>query len=156
MVILGESDGLSDPAMRCLNEIIEDYGENTRFIFTTNNKNKISPAIKSRCVDFEVKFSFKQYVTRIAQVLIQEGYEKESIKTITPLLKSTFPDFRKAFNLIESNSVNGVITVVSGNENFLEELWGRITDPSVAPESVREFYLNGYCLLYTSPSPRDA
>ena len=42
VIILGEADGLTSAAQNSLKEIIEDYAESTRFIFTANDISKIS------------------------------------------------------------------------------------------------------------------
>ena len=84
-VILDEADYLNPQSTQpALRNFIETFYKNCRFIFTCNYKNKILPALHSRCtvIDFAIKNGQKvktaqALLQRLGKVLDEEGIEYE-------------------------------------------------------------------------------
>jgi DNA polymerase III delta prime subunit len=116
VVILDEADYISaesvQPAMRAF---IEEYSSNCRFIFTCNYKNRIIPALHSRCtvIDFAMTPSDKQalagaFLQRLCDICDAENIEYEK-KVLVELIMKFFPDFRRCLNEVQRYGASGVI-----------------------------------------------
>lgn len=116
VVILDEADHLNpnstQPALR---RFIEEFSNNCRFILTCNYKNRILPALHSRCVviEFAIPKSEKpkiatQFFNRIISILDNEQvtYDK---KVVAKLIEKYFPDFRRVLNELQRHSQMGSI-----------------------------------------------
>jgi len=117
-VMLDEADRMTPNAMDLLKNTIEEYSNCSRWILTTNHPNKIIPPIKSRCtwLHFE-QLNHDQYLTRAAQVLMEEGIEldEESLDILQEYVTVCYPDLRKCINFLQSNSRNGQLHRPSGS-----------------------------------------
>src|ERR1700744_5832016 len=96
-IVLDEADGMLSDAQGALNAFIEEYAANCGFIFICNNKNKIIPALQSRCdlIDFKLtKYEFsdlaKQFYKRLLTILDKEGvsYDKP---VLADVIKRHYP-----------------------------------------------------------------
>jgi replication factor C small subunit len=107
VIILDESDGLTQDAQAAMRNKMEEFSSHTRFILTANYKNKIIQAIQSRTQYFDLTPPFVEYVRRIAYVLKEEGIkiEDNDRETLLSQIKSVYPDFRKAINNIQKSSI---------------------------------------------------
>ena len=101
------------PALR---NLMEDYSDSVRFIFTCNYPNKIMPAIHSRCqhIHFD-KIDRTEYTARMAEILLSEGIEFE-LETLDSYVKAYYPDLRKCINTAQLNSQNGKLSNIK-NDN---------------------------------------
>jgi len=129
IIIIDEADYMNrdsvQPAMRGL---IEEFSNNCRFIFTCNYKNKILPALHSRCsvVDFRIKRTDKpalaQKFSEVAMKLLDSEGITYKPDVVAQLVVRYFPDFRRVLNELQNNSVGGNIDAsileASSNENF--------------------------------------
>lgn len=123
VIILEEMDRLSPQAQDSLKTVMEDYSEWCRFILTTNHINKITPPIKSRCQDVEVKkLNNEQFITRIVSILQSENVSISNIEILTPYIKAYYPDLRKCIGALQKNSVNGELQTLS-EEGFASEIF---------------------------------
>ena len=100
------------PALR---NFIETFYKNCRFIFTCNYKNKILPALHSRCtvIDFAITNGQKvktatQLMIRLCNILTEEKIEFDK-KVLAELIQKHFPDFRRTINELQRYSVRGKI-----------------------------------------------
>jgi replication factor C small subunit len=140
VVIFGEADGMSPQAQNSLKEIIEDYSETTRFIFTSNHLSKIVEPIVSRCQRIDLHCSYEDFKAHCAVILDKEkvAYEDKELEKIT---KPAFPDFRTAVVALRASSIEGTLKVSKQKQNkFVTLIWGLIS--RYEPEKIREFYLN--------------
>jgi DNA polymerase III delta prime subunit len=94
---------------------IEEYSSNCRFIFTCNYKNRIIPALHSRCtvIDFAMTPSDKQalagaFLQRLCDICDAENIEYEK-KVLVELIMKFFPDFRRCLNEVQRYGASGVI-----------------------------------------------
>ena len=116
VVIVDEADYMNaDSVQPALRNFIETFHSNCRFIFTCNYKNKIIPALHSRCtvIDFRIVNGEKvktatQLMNRLCKILDDEkiGYEK---KVLAELIQKHYPDFRRTINELQRYSARGKI-----------------------------------------------
>lgn len=115
-IIIGdECERLSQNAQDSLKATIESFHKNARFIFTTNNINKVIDPIKSRCNIFDFKIPedekkdlLAQMMKRCVEILRLEKIDFDT-KAIVALVQKNFPDFRKTLNELQRYSTYGKI-----------------------------------------------
>lgn len=116
VVILDEADYLNpnstQPALR---RFMEEFASNCRFIFTCNYKNRIIPALHSRCAVIEFKLPknervdiAKEFHRRVVRILKQEDIHAEP-KAVAKVVEKYFPDFRRILNELQRYGQSGVI-----------------------------------------------
>ena len=129
IIIIDEADYMNkesvQPAMRGL---IEEFSNNCRFFFTCNYKNKILPALQSRCsvIDFRIKREDKPELAQKFSEIAMKLLDSESITykpdVVAKLVVRYFPDFRRVLNELQNNAVSGQIDAsileASSNENL--------------------------------------
>ena len=133
VLIIDEADYMNpesvQPAMR---GSIEQFAQNCRFIFTCNFKNRIIPALHSRCsvVDFKIKKDDKPLLAQKFLSIVTGILDKESVKykpdVIAQLIMKHFPDFRRVLNELQKHAVGGMIDeniLTQASEENLKELF---------------------------------
>ena len=133
VLIIDEADYMNpesvQPAMR---GSIEQFAQNCRFIFTCNFKNRIIPALHSRCsvVDFKIKKDDKPLIAQKFLSIATGILEKESVKykpdVVAQLIMKYFPDFRRVLNELQKHAVGGTIDeniLTQASEENLKELF---------------------------------
>ena len=116
VVIVDEADYMNAESVQpALRNFIETFSNNCRFIFTCNYKNKIIPAIHSRCtvINFSIQNKDKQNLAglfhkRLSTILNQENIEFDP-KVLAELIVKYYPDFRRTINELQRYSVSGKI-----------------------------------------------
>ena len=116
VVIIDEADYMNaDSVQPALRNFIETFYNNCRFIFTCNYKNKIIPALHSRCtvIDFTIKNgqkvkTAKLFMERMYLLLKSEHIEFDK-KVLAELIQKYYPDFRRTINELQRYSVRGKI-----------------------------------------------
>ena len=107
VVVFEEFERLSAQAQDSLKYVLEKYSDWCRFIFTTNNINKITQPIISRCEVYPFnKLDIKSFMVKILDICNKENI-KASNDDIADYIKSSYPDLRKCINLINQNIING-------------------------------------------------
>ena len=131
VIVIDEADYMNkDSVQPALRGVIEEFSKNCRFIFTCNFKNRIIPALHSRCsvVDFIISKDAKpalgmEMLENVNRILNKEEVEYEESVLVQLILKY-FPDFRRVINELQKYSLNGVIDEdilkQSSDENFNE------------------------------------
>ena len=131
VIIIDEADYMNkDSVQPALRGVIEEFSKNCRFIFTCNFKNRIIPALHSRCsvVDFVISKNDKpalgmEMLENVKRILNAEGVKYEESVLVQLILKY-FPDFRRVINELQKYSLNGIIDEdilkQSSDENFNE------------------------------------
>ena len=133
VLIIDEADYMNpesvQPAMR---GSIEQFAQNCRFIFTCNFKNRIIPALHSRCsvVDFKIKKDDKpvlaQRFLKIATGILDNETVKYKPDVVAQLIMKHFPDFRRVLNELQKHAVGGTIDediLTQASEENLKELF---------------------------------
>ena len=116
VVIIDEADYMNpDSVQPALRNFIETFYKNCRFIFTCNFKNKIIPALHSRCTVIDFRISNGQKVStaialldRLMDLLKEEGISADK-KVVAELIQRHYPDFRRTINELQRYSVRGKI-----------------------------------------------
>lgn len=122
IVILDEFDYMSINSHATLRNVIEEFTESCRFIFTCNYINKVMDAIKSRTqmfqfIDSQPKLVFK----RCVEILNNENIKVKDKNGLVSLVKKYSPDIRKTINEMERNILNGVFDFASLNKGIQED-----------------------------------
>lgn len=111
VVLLDEADYLSHNAQAALRGVMEQYSDTARFILTCNYKNKIIPALHSRCQAINIeRLDDIEFTSRAAEILITEQIAFE-LETLDSVIKSTYPDLRKCINTLQMSSVSGNLVI---------------------------------------------
>jgi DNA polymerase III delta prime subunit len=106
LVLLDEADHLSKDAQNAFRGVVERFSVSTDFVMTANNPNIFSEPIRSRC--FPVHFDVtsdpsmeEQFVTRVTEVLSQEGIKDFDIERVREIVKTNFPDLRRTLKQVQ-------------------------------------------------------
>ena len=115
VIIIDEADNTGNDVQLLLRAFIEEFAGNSRFIFTSNYKNKILEPLHSRCVvvDFSIRGKEKQQIAasffqRLNFILDKERIETDK-KVLAELINKHFPDWRRVLNECQRYSVSGKI-----------------------------------------------
>ncbi len=115
IMFLDEADRLTPDAQGILRNLMETYSEHTRFVLTCNYKEKIIPAVQSRCQVFEIKPpSKKDCAGKLAHILTAEGVKFQPQEVVF-IINSYFPDMRKIINFSQQSNLRGTITIAKEN-----------------------------------------
>ena len=133
VIIVDEADYMNkDSVQPALRGVIEEFSKNCRFIFTCNFKNRIIPALHSRCsvVDFKIKKDDKpilaQKFLKIATGILDKEAVKYKSDVVAQLIMKHFPDFRRVLNELQKHSAGGIIDediLTQASEENLKELF---------------------------------
>ena len=115
-LIMDEADYLNpqstQPAMR---GFMEEFHRNCGFIFTCNYKNRIIPALQSRCsvINFDIPTNEKQklasdFFARTITIL-EQNQVKYDKRVVAEVINKFFPDWRRVLNELQRYSVSGNI-----------------------------------------------
>lgn len=117
VIILNEAHRLSPSAQSILLDVLEEYMDVTRFIFTTNYPNKFIPPLLSRLqpIQFD-KMDKTEYTAKAATILLNEGINFD-IDTLDTFVTAYYPDLRKCINNLELNSRSGTLIVPDVNDS---------------------------------------
>ena len=129
VVIIDEADYLNQnstqPALRAF---MEEFANTCKFILTCNYKNRILPAIHSRCNEINFNIPVEEipslkatFLKKIVYILKTENITFD-IKVVARLIEKFFPDFRKTLNELQKYSLSGHIDsgilIKNGAEDF--------------------------------------
>ena len=146
IVILDEADGFANAqAQRILRALMEEVSENTRFIITANNKNRIHDAIRSRCKMIDITPPKDGVIRRVLQILSKEGVEMDKV-TELPKLKSLierfYPDVRRIIKNLQACVFNGVLKLkdYSVDSMFIKNVLNYVLDQDYT--ELRRYIIN--------------
>lgn len=126
--ILEECDSMSPAAQNSLKRVIETNSDNCRFIFTTNNVNKVNPANFSRFQHFHFeKIDDEQFLLRLAFILDDNNVEYD-IDDLIKYMRGTYPDLRKAINMIDMNVHDGKLLPPSADSKAKLDYMVRVVE----------------------------
>ena len=137
-LIIDEADYLNPQSTQpALRGFMEEFHKNCGFILTCNYKNRLIPAIQSRCsvVDFIIPNSQKpklasKFFTRVGDILNKENVKFEP-KAVAELMNKFFPDWRRVLNELQRYSASGQIdagVLVNISESNINELIQSLKD----------------------------
>lgn len=129
VVILEEFERASAQAQDSLKYVLEQYAGWCRFIFTTNNISKITPAILSRCQKFYFNtLKFQEFVTRIVNILTFENIKYNNLDVIVDYVKTYYPDLRACINAIDQNCIDNILNPLQNNSYVFDKFNNIITN----------------------------
>jgi DNA polymerase III delta prime subunit len=127
VIILDEADFLTINAQAALRNIIESFSLTTRFIFTCNYVERIIDALQSRLTSFHLTVADIKIVAKhLVSILDAENVEYDKHDVVN-VVKKTYPDIRRALNLLQGCSINGdgryklVIKNITSS-NYIEQI----------------------------------
>ena len=149
-LIIDEADYLNPQSTQpALRGFMEEFHKNCGFIFTCNYKNRLIPALQSRCsvVDFIIPNEQKpklaaRFFARVGEILNNENIEFEP-KAVAELMNKFFPDWRRVLNELQRYSVSGKIdagVLVNISESNINELMQSLKDKEFT--NVRKWIVN--------------
>ncbi len=109
ILLLDESDSMTNDAQTALRRIMEESSRTARFILTANYSTNIIEPIQSRCAIFRFsRLNEDAVVDYLESICKKEGlkYERDALATI---YEATEGDMRHALNMLQAASVNGPI-----------------------------------------------
>jgi replication factor C subunit 2/4 len=111
IVLLDESDSMTDAAQQAMRRIMEEYSATTRFVFACNQSEKVIEPIQSRCAIVRfTRVSEGQIAARLMKICEAEGVKPDS-EGISALAVLSDGDLRTAVNGLQSTFVRyGLIT----------------------------------------------
>lgn len=117
VVLIDEADYMNKESVQpALRNLMEDYSQTVRFIMTCNYPHKIIDPLHSRLQGFHiVKSDHTEFTARVATVLVTENIEFD-LDTLDSYVKATYPDLRKCLNLVQQNSVTGVLAAPAASD----------------------------------------
>ncbi|HOS15549.1 MAG TPA: AAA family ATPase [Bacteroidales bacterium] len=111
VMFLDEADRLTPDAQGILRNLMETYSHSTRFILTCNYKDKITPAIWSRCQTFEVRPPSKSEVAKHLVGILKKEEIQYQTEDVVFIVNSYFPDLRKIINYTQQSSIEGELKI---------------------------------------------
>lgn len=143
VVLCDEAESISSEAQKALRNVIEEYAENTRFIFTCNYLFKIIDPIQSRCAIFNLNPPLEGIIARIIQILKQENIEvpENEKPKLLELIRSGYPDLRRIINDVQKFSYNGTLCIKENNARGLAEKIVTKILSKTKPDDLRRFVI---------------
>jgi DNA polymerase III delta prime subunit len=109
-VVLDEADYLTPLTQPALRSFMEEFSTNASFVLTANYKDRIIPALQSRCAVIDFKFSKAEakklagdFLKRLHEILHEEGVEYE-VAAVAEVIIKYYPDFRRVLNELQAYS----------------------------------------------------
>jgi len=155
VVLIDEADYMNkDSVQPALRNLMEDYSNSVRFIFTCNYPHRIITPVKSRCQEVKIeRTDLTEFTARVATILVTEDIEFD-LDTLDTFVQGTYPDLRKCINNVQMHSTNGTLKVpevVDGAGDYRVEMVdlfkkGKISEArkllcsQTRPEEMEEIY----------------
>ena len=128
IVVFEEFERLSPQAQDSLKYVLEKFSSWCNFIFTTNNINKVTQAIISRCQVFAfTQLDVESYTKKILDILTKEQIAFEE-QDVIEYIQHSYPDLRKCINLINQNTVDNKLVKLNNNEVVSTDKYKAIFD----------------------------
>jgi len=143
IVLFDECDALTLDSQKALRNVIEEYSENTRFIFTCNYLFKIIPALQSRCQIFSLTPPLDGVLNRVVSIFKNEGItvpDTEKQKLVE-LVRSGYPDLRRVINDIQKFSYTGTLSI---KDNQVKGIANKVVEKikaKVSPQELRKYVI---------------
>ena len=147
IVILDEADGFANvQSQRILRALMEEVSENTRFIITANNKNRILEAIRSRCKFIDITPPLKDTARRVLQILKNEQIDidlQKNGENLQKLIEHYYPDIRSIIKNLQASVYDNKLVFQSkfiDDSVFLSTIYNYIVSKKYM--MLREYIIN--------------
>jgi replication factor C small subunit len=131
IVILDESDFLTQPAQAALRNIIEEYSITTRFVLTCNYIERLIEPLQSRCEIHMLKPPSMGEVAKhvVTNILEVENVEFD-IKEVAALIKDSYPDVRSIIKNLQAGTKDNKFTFTVSSTDWLNKLTDVLARPT--------------------------
>jgi replication factor C small subunit len=116
IVLLDESDSMTNDAQTALRRIMEESSRTTRFILTANYSSNIIEPIQSRCAIFRFSRLGKDEVVGYLESICRKEHVKFHKDALGIIYEATEGDLRHALNMLQAAAMMGDITTESVNK----------------------------------------
>ena len=120
LVILDETDAMTDDAQAILRHVMEKYTKNARFCLICNYIKKINVALQSRCISFRFAPLKKNFILEKMNYIIDLENINISEDGKNAIIKYSKGDMRKILNMLQSSH----IIYETINENNINDCFG--------------------------------
>ena len=143
LVLFDECDALTLDSQKALRNVIEEYSENTRFIFTCNYLFKIIPALQSRCQIFNLTPPLDGVLNRVVSILKNEGITVPDTEKqrLVELVRSGYPDLRRIINDIQKFSFTGTLVIKDNQAKGIASKVVEKIKSKVSPQELRKYVI---------------
>jgi replication factor C small subunit len=143
IVLFDECDALTLDSQKALRNVIEEYSENTRFIFTCNYLFKVIPALQSRCQIFNLAPPLDGALNRVVFILKNEGITVPDTEKqrLVELVRSGYPDLRRIINDIQKFTFTGTLII---KDNQVKGIANKVIEKiraKVPPQELRKYVI---------------
>jgi len=149
-IVMDEGEKLTKDAADALKNMIEEYGENTFYIFTTNNISKINQPMQSRFVCYEFSQPDKHDIYTYLENICNSEKMNYVEGALNKLIDINYPSIRKCVNYLQDLKIQEkdvlINNIKKADEEFLK-IWAMIKDKKFI-ELKKYLYENGTdCLM---------
>ena len=143
LVLFDECDALTLDSQKALRNVIEEYSENTRFIFTCNYLFKIIPALQSRCQIFNLTPPLDGVLNRVVSILKNEGITVPDTEKqrLVELVRSGYPDLRRIINDIQKFSFTGTLVIKDNQAKGIANKVVERIKGKASPQELRKYVI---------------
>ena len=107
IIILDESDALTQEAQQALRRTMENFTSVSRFILICNYSSKIIEPIQSRCAVFRFKSLTEEDIKKFIKRIVEEEKLKISDDAYSAIIYLSEGDLRKVANLLQTSAALG-------------------------------------------------
>ncbi len=115
-VLIDNIELLNINAVNALLKILEEPNDNINFILINNNK-RILPTLKSRCLNFKIRLTFKQS-TEITNKILNNNYNE----FLNEDLVNNYSTPGEILNLIDFANKNDIDLIKTNLKNFIKKI----------------------------------
>lgn len=131
IIVLEEASFLTGPAQEALKNIIEEFSDKTRFIFTANYLGKIVEPIQSRCEVYEFiappKAEIAKHITKNILDVLNIEYD---LREVAQLINDCYPDIRSTVKYLQTNTIGDKFVYNSKNTHLNKQILNLLVKPT--------------------------
>jgi DNA polymerase III delta prime subunit len=125
-IFLDETDGTTRQSQDALRNIMESFASNAFFILTCNNINKISEAIRSRCVEIQFAYPNRDEIKEYLKMICSNEQLVYDDSGLDEILKYNYPSIRNCVICLQDLKTDGKAVTkenIKPINSMFEEMW---------------------------------